>query len=143
MQYCSLQHQTLLPSPVASTAGCHFHFGSASSFLLELFPYSSPGAYWVPADLVGLSFSVISFFLFILFCWSQLVHSNSDGQPLCSSSSRLSSSLQNFLNHPHCMFVSSSWARCIVEVASCLCCFTTHFELKKSLELAFCLTSFL
>ena len=31
---------------------------------------------------------------------SQLL-STSDGQPLCSSSSKLSSSLQNFLNH-HC-----------------------------------------
>ena len=130
MQYCSSPHQTLLPSPVASIAGHHFCFGSASSFLLELFACSSPVAFWMPADLVGLSFSIISFFLFILFCWSQLVHSNSDGQPLCPSSSRLSSSSQNFLNHPHCMFISSSWAKCIVEVASCLCCFTNHFELK-------------
>ena len=31
MQYCSLQHQTLLPSPVTSTTGCCFCFGSASS----------------------------------------------------------------------------------------------------------------
>ena len=30
----------------------------------------------------------------------------------------------------HCMFVSSSWAKCIVDVASCSQCFTTHFELK-------------
>ncbi|XP_061017015.1 protein-cysteine N-palmitoyltransferase HHAT isoform X3 [Dama dama] len=30
----------------------------------------------------------------------------------------------------HCMFFSSSWAKCVVDVASCLCCFTTHFELK-------------
>ena len=29
----------------------------------------------------------------------------------------------------HCMFVSSSWAKCIVDVVSCLCWFTTHFEL--------------
>ena len=28
MQYCSLQHQTLLPSPVTSTTGCRFGFGS-------------------------------------------------------------------------------------------------------------------
>ena len=28
MQYCSLQHQTLLPSPVTSTTGCCFYFGS-------------------------------------------------------------------------------------------------------------------
>ena len=37
MQYCSLQHQTLLPSPVTSTAGCCFCFDSISSFFLELF----------------------------------------------------------------------------------------------------------
>ena len=30
----------------------------------------------------------------------------------------------------HCMFVSSSWAKCIVAAASCSCCFTTHFVLK-------------
>ena len=29
----------------------------------------------------------------------------------------------------HCMFVSSSWAKCVADVASCLRCFTTHFEL--------------
>ena len=51
MQYCSLQHQTLLPSPVASTTGCCFCFGSISPFFLELFFHSSPGAYWAPTDL--------------------------------------------------------------------------------------------
>ena len=43
----------------------------------------------------------------------------------------------------HCTFVSSSWARCIVDVTSFLNCFMTHFELKKNLEFAFCLTPFL
>ena len=37
MQYCSLQHRTLLPSPVTSTSGCCFCFGSVSSFFLKLF----------------------------------------------------------------------------------------------------------
>ena len=47
-----------------------------------------------------------------------------------------SSPLQNFLNHqvwftvPNCMLVSCSWTKCIVDVAGCFCCFTTHFELK-------------
>ena len=50
MQYCSLQHQTLLSPPDTSTAGHHFLFGLASSFLLELFLHSSP--YWTPTDLV-------------------------------------------------------------------------------------------
>ena len=30
----------------------------------------------------------------------------------------------------HCVLIRNSWARCIVDVASCLCCFMTHFELK-------------
>ena len=37
MQYCSLQHRTLLLSPVTSTAGYCFCFGSIPSFFLELF----------------------------------------------------------------------------------------------------------
>ena len=37
MQYCSLQHQTLLLSPVTSTAGCCICFGSIPSCFLELF----------------------------------------------------------------------------------------------------------
>ena len=56
-----------------------FCFGSASSFFVELFLYSSPVAYWIPADLGSSSFSVVSLCLFILFmgfsrqeCWSGL-----------------------------------------------------------------------
>ena len=41
MQYCSLQHWTLLPSQVTSTAGCWFCFGSVSSLFRELFLHSS------------------------------------------------------------------------------------------------------
>ena len=67
MQCCSLQHWTLLPSPVTSTTGYCFYFGSVSSFFLELFLYSSPVAYWAPTDLGSSSFSVLSFCLFILF----------------------------------------------------------------------------
>ena len=37
MQYCSLWHQTLLPSPVTCTTRCWFYFGSISSLFLELF----------------------------------------------------------------------------------------------------------
>ena len=40
-QYCSLQHRTLLPSPITSITGCCFFFGSVSSFILELFLHSS------------------------------------------------------------------------------------------------------
>ena len=79
MQYCCLQHQTWLPSPVTSTAGCCFCFGSVSSFFLELFLHWSPVAHWAPTDLGSSSVSVLSFCLFILFmgfsrqeCWSGL-----------------------------------------------------------------------
>ena len=42
MQYCFLQHQTLLLSPVTFTTGHCFCFGPISSFFLELFFHSSP-----------------------------------------------------------------------------------------------------
>ena len=67
MQCCSLQHQTLLPSPVISTTGHWFCFGSVSLFFLELFFLSSPVAYWTSTELGNSSFSVLSFCLFILF----------------------------------------------------------------------------
>ena len=67
VQYCSLQHQTLLPLPVTPTIGCCFCFGSVSSFFLELFFHWSPVAYWAPTDLGSSSFSVLSFCFFILF----------------------------------------------------------------------------
>src|SRR5574340_709445 len=68
MRYCSLQHQTLLLSPVISTAGYCFCFGSIPSFVLELFLHCSPVAYWAPTDLGSSSFSVLSFF-FSYCCW--------------------------------------------------------------------------
>ena len=67
MLYCSLQQQTLLPSPVTSTSGCCFCFGSVSSFFLELFLHWFPVAYWAPTDLGSSSFSVLFFCLFMLF----------------------------------------------------------------------------
>ena len=51
MQYCSLQHQTLLSPADTSTAECHFCFGPAASFFLELLVitlHSTPVAYWAP-----------------------------------------------------------------------------------------------
>ena len=44
----------------------------------------------------------------------------------------ISSPLHNFLNH-HCTvhLLAACWAKCIVDVVSYLCCFTTHFKLKK------------
>ena len=51
MEYCPLQHENLLAPPDTSTTGHCFHFGSASSFFLELFLYSSPVANWTPTKL--------------------------------------------------------------------------------------------
>ena len=67
MQYCFLQHQTLLLSPVTSTTGYCFFFGSIPSFFLELFLHWSPVAYWAPLALRSSFFSILSFCLFILF----------------------------------------------------------------------------
>ena len=67
MQYCSLQHWISLQSPVTSTSGCCFCYGSVSSLFLELFLHWSPVAYWAPTDLGSSSCSVLSFCLFILF----------------------------------------------------------------------------
>ena len=66
MQYCSLQHQTLLLSPVTSTTGYCFCFGSIPSFFLELFLHWSPVAYWAPNDLGSSSFGILSYRL--LYC---------------------------------------------------------------------------
>ena len=64
MQYCFLQHWTLLPSAVTSTSGYCFCFGSISLVFLELFLHWSPTAYWAPTDLGSSSFNVLSFCLF-------------------------------------------------------------------------------
>ena len=60
MQYCSLQHRILLLSPVTSTTGYCFCFGSIPSFFLYLFLLWSPVTYWAPNDLgVPLLVSII------------------------------------------------------------------------------------
>ena len=64
-QYCSLQHRSLLLSPVPPTTRC-FCFGSIPSFFLELFLYWPPVSCWAPTDLGSSSFSVLPFCLFIL-----------------------------------------------------------------------------
>ena len=64
MQYCSLQNQILLLSPVTSTTGYCFCFGSIPSFFLELFLHWSPVAYWAPNDLASSSFGILSFLPF-------------------------------------------------------------------------------
>ena len=61
MQYCSLQHRTLFLSPVPSTAGCCFCFGSIPSFFLDLFLHWTPVICWAPTDLGSSPFSILSF----------------------------------------------------------------------------------
>ena len=60
-------------SPVTSTTGCCFCFGSVSSFFLELFLHVSPITYWAPTNLGSSSFSV----LFLPF---HAVHGGSQGK---------------------------------------------------------------
>jgi len=68
MQYCSLQHWTLLPSPVTFTIGYCFCFGSISSFCLELFLHWSPVAYCPPTTW-GVHLSVSYLFAFSYCSW--------------------------------------------------------------------------
>ena len=68
MQYCFLHHGTLLQSPVTSTTGCCFCFGSISSFFLELVLHCSPVAYWhLPTWGVHLSVSYLFAFSYSSF----------------------------------------------------------------------------
>ena len=68
MQYCPLQHRTWLLSPVTSTTGCCFYFGSIPSFFLELFLHWAPVAYWALADL-GVHLSLFHLFAFSYCSW--------------------------------------------------------------------------
>ena len=62
MQYCSLHHQTLLSPADTSTTGHCLHFGSTSSFFLELLLCSAPVVYWIPTNLgVGLYIYILPF----------------------------------------------------------------------------------
>ena len=71
MQYCSLKHWTLLPSPVTSTTGCCCCCGSISSFFLELVLHWSPVAHWAPTNLPtwGVHLSVSYLFAFSYCSW--------------------------------------------------------------------------
>ena len=60
MQYCPLQHRTLLLSPVTSIAGFWVCFVFIPSLFLELFLHWSPVEYWTPAGPGISSFSIPS-----------------------------------------------------------------------------------
>ena len=81
MQYCSLQHRTLLPSPVTPTTGCCFCFDFVSSFFLELFLHWSPVAYWAPTGLGSSSFSVLS----LAFSYCSWVSQGKNTEVVCHS----------------------------------------------------------
>ena len=66
MQYCYVQHCTLLSPPDTSTSDHCLRFGSGSSFSLDLFLHSSPVAFWTPSDLGDSSSSILTFCLSIL-----------------------------------------------------------------------------
>ena len=69
---------------------------------------------------------------------SQLSLLTPDDWPLRSSFSRLLSPLQNILNHHFPVRpLANFWAKCVADVANCLCGFMTHFELKKSARIYF------
>ena len=87
----------------------------------------------------AVEWSTVEFFSIFSYSWERIgfndplywLLSTSDDQPLCTSSSKLSS-LCRLLDQPlHCTFVSSSWIKYIVNVVSCLYCSMTHFELVK------------
>ena len=80
MQYFSLQHRTLLLSPVTSTPVCCFCFGYIRSFFLELFLHWSPVVYWAPPNLGSSPFGVLYFCLFIL-CMGLSVQDYWNGLP--------------------------------------------------------------
>ena len=120
MQYCSLQHWTLLSPPDTSTTEHHSCFGPIASFFLELFLiafYSSPVAYWTSSDLGGSS-AVISLCLFLLFMgvsqqeyWSEL--------PFPSPVDYILSELFT-MTHP-CWVALHSMAHSFIELNKLLC----------------------
>ena len=92
MQYCSLQHQTLLLLPVTSTTGYSFCFGSIPSFFLELFLHWSPVAYWAPTDL-GVPLSVSYHFAFSYCSWGS---QGKNTEVVCHSLLQSTTFCQNF-----------------------------------------------
>ena len=90
-----LQHQPLLSPPDTSTTECHFSFGPATSFFLELLVFalhSSTVAHWTPSDLWGSS-SVSYLFAFLCCAWGSC-GKNTGG--VCHSLLQWTTFCQNF-----------------------------------------------
>ena len=92
MQYCSLQYQTWLPSPVTSTAGGCFCFGFVSSFFLELFLHSSSS--------ILCTYRPVEFYLFAFsYCSWSCQGKSTGGLPFPSPVDHVLSELST-MNHP-------------------------------------------
>ena len=96
-QCCSLQHRTLLLSPVTSTIGFCFCFGSIPSLFLEFFLHSSPVASWAPIDLGSSSFGVISF------CFCSWDSQSKNAEVVCHSLFQSTTFCQNSPPCPVCL----------------------------------------
>ena len=108
MQYCSLQHQIFLLSPVPSTIGCCLCFGSIPSFFLELCLHWFPEAYWAPTNL-GSSFFTVFLFPLSYCSWGSqgkntkvVCHSHLQLSTFC----HISSPWPVFLGWPHTAWLS-------------------------------------
>ena len=112
MQYCSLQHQTLLPSPVTSTTGCCFCFGFICSFFLELFLHWSPVAYWAPTEL-GSSLSVSYLFAFSYCSWGS---QGRNTEVVCYSLLQWTTFYQNSTMTRLSWVVLQGMAHCFIEL---------------------------
>ena len=107
VQYCSLQHWTLLLSPVTPTAGYSFCFGSIPSFFMELFLHWSP---------VAVSLSISYNFAFSYCSWGS---QGKNTEVVCHSLLQWTTFCQNSppwpfrLGWPHTawLIVSSSYTR--------------------------------
>ena len=138
IQYCSLQHWTLLPSPVISTTGHCFCFGSIPPFFLELFLHWSPVAYWAPTNLGSSSFRVLSF------CLCSWGSQGKNTEVVCLSLPQWTIFCQNSPPWPVCLgWPYKAWLSfieldkvlvCVIRLASCLllfqsvCCYIYTFH---------------
>ena len=101
MKYCSLQHQTLLLSPVTSTTGCLF----VCLFLLQLLPFILSGVIspLISSSMLGTYrpgefIFQCPFCLFILFMGSQGKNGFSSGLPFPSPVDHVLSELFTMTN---------------------------------------------
>ena len=111
----------------------HAHLGIVSaftqshSFLLDLFLYSSPVAYWAPINLGSSTLSVISFCLFILFmdfsrqeCWGGLPIPSPVDHVLSEFSTMTRPSWVTLHSMPHSFTELDKAVVSVIKLASCL-----------------------